>query len=133
MENMKQGISTIKTTNRSNSRQKELQPTTDQECCLKGVKGKRLWPLSEMRRISENNIRIVSSWRYFVSAILSLISILISPVLSTDAMWNVITDATGTGLETSMVNPAWLANFASLTAGPTYLFRGYTSQPDTNA
>src|SRR3990167_1925423 len=36
--------------------------------------------------------------RLFVSAILSLISILISPVLSTDAMWNVITDATGTGL-----------------------------------
>src|SRR3990167_8365470 len=54
---------------------------------------------SEMVRDSSMCKRLTPpSGRLFVSAILSLISILISPVLSTDAMWNVITDATGTGL-----------------------------------
>src|SRR3990167_10148157 len=59
------------------------------------------WIDSEMGRIGNTRLRTSVSGRLFVSAILSLISILISPVLSTDAMWNVITDATGTGLETS--------------------------------
>ena len=40
--------------------------------------------------------------RLFVSAVLSLICILISPVLSTDALWNIISAATATGLETTM-------------------------------
>src|SRR3990167_1481030 len=63
--------------------------------------------------------------RLFVSAILSLISILISTVLSTDAMWNVITDATGTGLETSMASYSRFSKFTSLTVGSSYLFHDY--------
>src|SRR3990167_7868371 len=74
--------------------------------------------------------------RFFVSAILSLISILISPVLSTDAMWNVISAETGTGtaaaLETSMANRCWYPQLASLKAGQTYVFSSTTGQPSTN-
>src|SRR3990167_8162112 len=53
------------------------------------------WKPPEMGRIGQTKPVTPRSGRLFVSAILSLISILISPVLSTDAMWNVITDATG--------------------------------------
>src|SRR3990167_9281698 len=72
---------------------------------------------SEMGIISIKKLMTLGLGRLFVSAILSLISILISPVLSTDAMWNVITDATGTGLETSMANVARYPHFSSLSTG----------------
>src|SRR3990167_1301208 len=49
----------------------------------------------EMGRIGQTQPNRSHSGRLFVSAILSLISILISPVLSTDAMWNVISAETG--------------------------------------
>src|SRR3990167_6789194 len=83
----------------------------------------------EMEKIGQTKQRTSDSRRLFVSAILSLISILISPVLSTDAMWNVITDATGTGLETSMAGIAYFPQFSSVSAGWTYLFSLYLSQP----
>src|SRR3990167_5607786 len=69
---------------------------------------------SEMKR---NSRKYPTTQRLFVSAILSLISILISPVLSTDAMWNVITDATGTGLETSLTTVTSFNQWFSPTAG----------------
>src|SRR3990167_5682785 len=70
--------------------------------------------------------------RLFVSAILSLISILISPVLSTDAMWNVITDATGTGLETSIASGCLVPQFSSLSVGSANLFWLYDTQPTSD-
>src|SRR3990167_7953093 len=85
----------------------------------------------EMGRIGQTRPRTSGSGRLFVSAILSLISILISPVLSTDAMWNVITDATGTGLETSMAAIANFPQFSSVSTGSTYLFSLFYSQPTT--
>src|SRR3990167_5750108 len=89
------------------------------------------WEYSEMESISITKPRTPRSGRLFVSAILSLISILISPVLSTDAMWNVITDATGTGLETSMAAIANFPQFSSVSTGSTYLFSLFYSQPTT--
>src|SRR3990167_9139606 len=86
---------------------------------------------TEMGKISP--LRCAQSGRLFVSAILSLISILISPVLSTDAMWNVITDATGTGLETSMANSVLLAGFYSLSTGSTYSFPVFSGQANTTS
>src|SRR3990167_1044032 len=86
----------------------------------------------EMGRIGQTRPRTSGSGRLFVSAILSLISILISPVLSTDAMWNVITDATGTGLETSMASSALYPVYSTRTTGSAYLFRRFFSQPETN-
>src|SRR3990167_7645379 len=75
--------------------------------------------------------------RLFVSAVLSLISILISPVLSTDAMWNVISAETGTGtaaaLETSMANICWYPQVANLNVGQTYLLSLYSTQANTNS
>src|SRR3990167_1242368 len=82
-----------------------------------------------MKRIGNTTPITSDSGRLFVSAILSLISILISPVLSTDAMWNVITDATGTGLETSMANGASYPRFIILSTGSTYHFHRSSNQP----
>src|SRR3990167_3535484 len=53
---------------------------------------------TEMRRVVARKPNLRNNY-LFVSAILSLISILISPVLSTDAMWNVISAETGTGTD----------------------------------
>src|SRR3990167_2942357 len=86
------------------------------------------WKPPEMGKIGKTKPVTPRSGRLFVSAILSLISILISPVLSTDAMWNVITDATGTGLETSMAGDALFPQFSSVSTGSAYLFSLYTSQ-----
>src|SRR3990167_3618904 len=60
--------------------------------------------------------------RLFVSAILSLISILISPVLSTDALWNVISANTANNADTTMVDVTVFPEYASLTTGSAYIY-----------
>src|SRR5574343_1248633 len=58
--------------------------------------------------------------RLFVSAVLSLISILISPVLSTDALWNVISARVDNNADTTMSGGAKYNRHQSLTIGSTY-------------
>src|SRR3990167_1070234 len=67
--------------------------------------------------------------RLFVSAILSLISILISPVLSTDALWNVISANTANNADTTMAGYNLYPHFANLTVGRAYIFQVHELLP----